>query len=295
MADIEKPLTAWHERLFAVLMALTDIELRGTGFIPDYSRDSLSALERHLLRRLDEPGQAALPGNRAFVEGAAAYLGEALMRVAGGAWTWPDADLGGPPGGLPVATADPAVGLAPVSPVRLLQEAATARDAARFTTVHDLWSRAVEEHRRAVPSWRPVKEQTEVDDPDPGAAPLARWLAARASAADAWARAYAPDEDWDFSPDSLSRLQELVRRKTPTKESLKDPANHDFREGAAWYLGEVLRRGVGGRWNHNPDGGDHPYLEALGPKHHTSMPFVALRIALRRDGYLRRHFDDLAR
>ncbi|HEY1177074.1 MAG TPA: hypothetical protein VGF17_13035, partial [Phytomonospora sp.] len=160
------------------------------------------------------------------------------------------------------------------------------------------WSRAVEGKRREDPSWRPVKEPSDADQPDPGSAPLAAWLAERVATADVWARTFGPDGDWDFSADSLTRLQALVRRVTPRKEDLKDPANRAFRDGAAWYLGEVLRRHVGGRWNYNADlvaDDNHPYLELLGPGRHKSLPVVALRIALRRDGYLRQHLDDLAR
>jgi len=283
MVDTDTALTAWHERLFAVLMVLEDIELRGTGFVFDYSRESLADLERRV-------GEA--PGRLTLVEGAAAYLGEALMRVAGGAWAWSAEAADGFPDGVPLATADPALGLDPVSPVTVV------RQGGGFVEVYDRWAEAVRERRQADDGWRPVKEPTEVDDPDPGSVPLTEWLSERAAAAEEWARTFAPDEDWDFSPDSLTRLQALVRRVTPRKEDLKDPANRVFRDGAAWYLGEVLRRHVGGRWNYNADStGDdsQPYLEALGPRRHISMPVVALRIALRRDGYLRQHLDDLTR
>ncbi|MEV0650785.1 hypothetical protein AB0I28_36575 [Phytomonospora sp. NPDC050363] len=291
------PLGGWHEQLFFVLMVLEDMELRDTGFPFDYSRESLAELEKHLVGALGDAGQLSLTRHRALVEGTVAYLGEALMRVAGGAWAWSETPVEGFPGGAPIVTADPALGLEPVTPVLLLRRAFEVRDAARFTEAHDRLLGAVEEKKRADPSWRPAKEPTDADQPDPDSAPLARWLADRAAAFGDWTAAYSPDGNWDFSPDSLTRLQELVRRETPTKEELKDPANRVFRDGAAWYLGEVLRRNVGGRWNLNPDlgGDDQPYLEALGPARHKSLPVVALRISLRRDGYLRQHLDDLTR
>lgn len=288
MAGAEGRLAAWLDTIYFKVLRLTDVELPDQRL--DYSVESLRGLERCVLDRFGEPGDVSFFEERPFLEGVVAYLGESLMRLAGGSWDWTaDDDPEGFPEGMPLVRPDPAGGLDPVSPVHLVREAVGSGDGERFTALYRDWERAVKRAERARPSWRPHKEPTTLDRPEPPDR-LAGWLARRDQAFPDWVASYAPDGAWDFSPGSLPALQELVRRVTPTRAELHDPANRDFVDGAVWYLGEVMRRGMGGRWNSN----DLPYVEELGPWDSTSTPVIALENALDRPGYLSAHYDNFA-
>jgi hypothetical protein len=291
MAGVEGRLAAWLDTIYFNVLRLTDVELPDLRL--DYSVESLRGLERSVLDRFGEPGDVSFFEERLFLDGVAAYLGESMMRLAGGSWDWiPGDDPEGFPDGIPLVRPDLAVGLDPVSPVHLVQEAVRSGDGERFTALYRDWERAVERAKQTQPSWRPRKEPTALDSPEPTSERLAGWLARRGEAFPGWVATYAPDSAWDFSPGSLPALQDLVRRVTPTRAALHDPANRDFVDGAAWYLGEVMRRGMGGRWNSND--GDLPYVEQLGPWDSTSIPMIALENALERPGYLKSHYDNFA-
>jgi hypothetical protein len=220
------------------------------------------------------------------------------MRLAGGSWDWlADADPEGFPDGVPLVRPDAALDLDPVSPVQLVTDAVRSGDGEQFTALHRAWERAVERTEQARPSWHPRKEPTALDSPHPASDHLAGWLARRRAGFPAWVASYAPDGTWDFSPGSLPALEELVRRRAATRAELHDPANRDFRDGAAWYLGEVMHRGMGGRWNYDDRlSGEQnfEYVEELGPWGSASTPVVSLERALRQPGYLRAHYDNFA-
>ncbi|MEV6326082.1 hypothetical protein AB0M45_33720 [Nocardia sp. NPDC051787] len=296
MASTDEPLSQWHEQLFFVLMLLQDLELKGAGFASDYSGDSLVALEREFLQRYTSSEQIAWPTRRTLTEGLAAYLGETLMRAAGGAWAWStEQDIDGFSVGVPLITADSTLTVEPISPLRLLRDAAEVRDGQRFTAVYDRWSCAADEKKRADPTWKPVKEHTTADRPDPESIPLADWLTRRSGSFQDWADTYAPDTTWDFTPASLASLEELVRRVAPTEEMLFDHVNRDFLGGAVWYLGETMRRGLGGRWNwnlHKRGNRKFPYVEKLGPRGvRTCTPHLVIDAALEKPGYLTYRYE----
>lgn len=110
------------------------------------------------------------------------------------------------------------------------------------------------------------------------------WLAERGAQFPVWANHYGGDAVWDFSPDSLDALEELVVQQAPTPEQLLDEErNAPFVDGAVWYLGEVLRRGRSLPWEYtrgvtsDPTVGPVDVFEAL-----TSALHSADRGALRR-------------
>jgi len=299
MVSAEGPLAEWLGIIYFRILYLDDVALpQDAGIDLDFSGDSLRGLEWSVLDRFGEPGDVSWLEERGFVEGAAAYLGESLMRLAGGSWDWTtDADPEAFPDGLPLVRPDAALGLDPVSPVQLMMDAVASGDGEQFTALYTAWERAVERAKQARPSWRPVKERTVMDSPEPSSEHLTGWLARRSDAFPDWVATYAPEGTWDFSPDSLPALEELVRRVAPTKEELHEPANVDFRDGAAWYQGEVMRRGLGGRWNYDddrPGKRNFEYVEEIGPSGSTSTPVVSLQRALKEPGYLRAHYDDFA-
>ncbi|GLZ78112.1 hypothetical protein Afil01_29190 [Actinorhabdospora filicis] len=286
MPESEKARRAWVDGVYWTLMVLEDSELPAGGPKLDYSAESLKAVEALLLDRVDTPTALLAPGNQALIRGVTAYLGETLMRLAGGRWEWDGEEA--------LVGADPATGLEPVSPEDVVLEAVRVRDGRRLAAVHSAWADAVADTSRTDPRWKPVKEPTGADSPDPGSTALTRWLARQEAGFPHWARTYAPDDLWDWSRDSLPRLEEVARRIAASAGELNAPGNREFRDGAAWYLGEVLRRGAGGRWNFNDrrrSANNHPYLEHLGPNDHKSWPVVALGLCLEDPGYLLDHYD----
>jgi hypothetical protein len=76
------------------------------------------------------------------------------------------------------------------------------------------------------------------------------WLAERGAQFPVWAGHYGGDAVWDFSPESLDVLEELVMQKASTPEQLLEEQNAPFVDGAVWYLGEVLRRGRPQPWQY---------------------------------------------
>ncbi len=294
-ANCDDSLADWLDRLFLTLMFLWDFELDGTGTTLDYSRSSLVALERVVVDEFTHPAQLTWATRRTFVEGLMAYLGETLMRRAGGVWGW--RTLGRPPGGVPQVSADPVLGLDPVSPFDLLTRAVSVRDGQRFTSTYDQWARAVDDRLRIHPAWCPHKEPTAADPRDPQPGPLTTWLTRRAAAHPDWVAAFAPGGLWDFSPRSLWALEELARRVTPTTEELHHVTNREFREGAAWYLGETVRRAFSGRWNVNPrrrGERSFPYVEKLGARGARLTPVVVLEVALTKPGHLAHRWELIA-
>lgn len=110
------------------------------------------------------------------------------------------------------------------------------------------------------------------------------WLAERGAQFPVWASHYGGDAVWDFSPESLDALEELLVQKAPTPEQLLDEErNAPFIDGAVWYLGEVLRRGRSVPWEYtrgetaDPTVGHVDVFEAL-----TSVLHAVDRGTLRR-------------
>ncbi|MFC9894715.1 hypothetical protein ACFVMC_13585 [Nocardia sp. NPDC127579] len=129
---------------------------------------------------------------------------------------------------------------------------------------------------------------------------LQNWLQARQAGFDHWSATYGAGVTWDHSPASLEALGALVLRRTPTLDTLDDPANKDFLEGASWYLGEALLRVDGGQWVYrdgdpmiNPFDG-YPFIEQYGPFPNSAVPYRALRVLIKRADphHLRRRYDD---
>jgi hypothetical protein len=164
---------------------------------------------------------------------------------------------------------DPALGLAPVSPIDEIENAAGESDD-RLAAMHRAWAEA------AGP--RPPSE-------------LDLWLAERQAGFPAWAATYGPGLDWNFSVDSLDRLEEVLRRSVASATDLTDGGHRHFSDGASWYLGEVLRRGLGGFWE---DDIDYAYLQQVGPYCGKIIPVLMLERALAEQGHLRKRYSAYA-
>jgi hypothetical protein len=287
VGDVEE----WLARLPVRLHFLEEFQTRDEVDL-DFSADSLDGLEEYVLARFETPDEVPDDEDGEWlVEGVAAYVGEAMLRLAGGGWR-PAADPGRAPGQVPLIRADEALGLPPVSPADLVLAAIRGHDGGEFRRAYTSWERAVQVYRAAHPSWTPTKEPTPGVDPvrpeESEIQYLTTWLAEREQAFPDWVAQYGPGTGWDFSARSLDDLGSLVLRLTPTVAALDDPANRGFVDGAAWYAGEALRRVKGGRWRYRHGDPElnlfagHPYVEQLGEDGATGVPRRALQALVER-------------
>jgi hypothetical protein len=235
------------------------------GVALDYSVDSLRGLEAQALLLFNRPDDVIDGPDSPVVRAIMAYVGLTLLHLTGGSWDWddqpgfaqrahpaladaaliekvargywgwdePPADT---PPGIPIATPGPNLGLDPVSPLHLLLATVIDRPTGDGPLVHtyNTWRQKI-----STPPPRGVPGIDVFHRPEPSAV-LDAWLATREQDFPAWATRY-PGR-WDFSPESIDKLTDLLRRTTPTLEAFNDPANYDFTEGACWYLGEMFRR-----------------------------------------------------
>lgn len=294
----------WVQGISPVLGHLEAFELP-RGFPFDFSPVSLERLEGILLEQYARPDDVSEDDEQGLVEGVVAYVGEALLRVGGGSWAWqedPDVALSG----LPVVRPAEELGVAPISPLRLLVESVGSRGGREFIHTHAALAKAVDEYRAEHPSWTPSKQPTPGLDPiQPGPSEfLTAWLAERERSFPRWISAYAGAGTWDFSPETLDALEALVRRVVPTEKDLYDPAYRDFVDGVAWYLGEVMRRAKGGEWYYQ-DGEPDPYVPEIGRPYvqqpsrhgHSTVPILHLESMVNTPavGYLRGRYAQFAR
>lgn len=278
MATDER-LTGWLREFSLNLTRLKLYEKPGE-FELDYSDRYLTRLGEITSDDAEDPASSAGPDDPAsgLAQAVAGYAGEVLLRLAGGGWRWS--------GDEPVVHPDEALGLPPVAPLRLVAQAVQDGDEEVFARAYAAWREAVARHQRAHPGWTPVKEHTPGVDPVPMTEGerehLAAWLAGRERAYATWAAEHAADGPWDFSPESLDRLEGLLRRRTPTVETVKDPANAGFVDGAVWYLGETLLRGHSGTWVYRkvyPGSASayQPYVRRDGHNRGFVVPFYVIR------------------
>lgn len=258
----------------------------------DFSADSLAELERYALRWFEAPEDVHEDEDSEWVfEGLAGYLGEVMLRLAGGGWRAPSVEQ------VPLIEADEALGLAPLSPADLVLTALRSRAGDELRRAYADWDGAVRAYRGSHPSWAPTKRLTPGVDPyQPGeseTAHLTQWLAQREQAFAHWAAAYGAGISWDFSARSLEELGSLVLRVTPTPAGFDAPANRELFAGAEWYTGETWRRVKGGRWIYRHGDPDvnmfdgHPYVEQAGEDGMAAVPYHALAALVeRKDSHL---------
>lgn len=231
------PLDAWvgsvAARIDALAVAAPHITL-------DYSAESLRMLESFCRAVMSRP-----VGD--LVEGIAAYVGEALLRVAGGHWILNDTPSS-------VSFGRPLVeGANLASPVDLVLLACQWSGPGALTLAYQAAQRFARQQRAVNPAWRAVKAPTPGLDPAPAPTPVESWCAARQDGFPAWADRYGTGRNWDFSRASLSDLAGVVLSVLPTADGFNDPQHAEFVDGAAWYYGEVLRRGKPSEWYHHAD------------------------------------------
>ncbi|EHR61019.1 hypothetical protein [Saccharomonospora cyanea] len=90
------------------------------------------------------------------------------------------------------------------------------------------------------------------------------WTAAQAAAFET--RSPLDSGGWDFSIESLDRLEDLLRRRFASYEDIMAAHDTELVSVAAWYLGEVHVRHYGAQWRCRPEpdpqglGNDQPYV-----------------------------------
>ncbi len=240
----EAKLDDWRERLEPMLAGLQDF-IVGPDEPLDHSVESLRNLE-HILLAETPPGQ---PPREGLAETAGGYLGEVLLTIGGGAWTWdPDSDL--PVAGLAVGET--------AEPMPLVLDAIAQRTGTVWSAEYERIRALAAARRNEDPSWEPRRTdrpalRTWTPDAEPTDPWLAHWLTAREQAFPEWSTATGRADDLDFSPESLLALEQVVRRRIPTKAALHESLDGDFVQGAIWYLGEIARRHRDAHWRYHPD------------------------------------------
>lgn len=235
MADVEIDETEreqWTDAVDTVLDRLRDFFLPD-DFPFDFTPESLVPLEALLLDRAEPSGD--------FLESVLAYVGQVALELTGGTWAVGrrPAEV---PADAPFVRPDPELGLDPIHPLALLIEAGREGSGDVLTRAAAGWRAAIAAH----PGW----SAPPVPDRPIGSDPLAAWLAERERDFPRWLADHAGgDTRYDFSVESLDHLQELLRERFAGKRAeLKRPENADLAGGAAWYLGEVIRRHRDGGW-----------------------------------------------
>ncbi len=218
--DPDEATSRWRDDVGTRITALDDrLELTF-----DFAPASLDPLELEVARRHTDDDDLDDP----LTAGVIAYLGETFMRAGGGRWIWR---------GEPVVVFDPGLPVADLAPRRLLI------DGAGFRSAYEQVAAAAREtavaRQAAEPGWEPTKLATLGVDPyEPDTATgvstgVEAWRADQRAAFDRWTGG---ERGWDFTPESLDRLEDAVRA---------DPGLAGL---GAWYFGEVLVRTKGATW-----------------------------------------------
>ncbi|MEV6179640.1 hypothetical protein ACIHAR_35605 [Streptomyces sp. NPDC052016] len=90
------------------------------------------------------------------------------------------------------------------------------------------------------------------DGPDRFGRQLRAWLEERADAFGAWAEETGLPDRWDFTPESLDALEELVRSRYRSDTDIDASRRDPFLQGAVWYIGETACRRKGLVWHYWP-------------------------------------------
>ncbi|ROO62702.1 hypothetical protein EDC02_4689 [Micromonospora sp. Llam0] len=282
---------AWQVRLSERLFRLKESLARDEGLELDFSPESLAGLEAFLTSSYEDTEDVRTDEDGEWIaEGAAAYVGELLLRSAGGHW---GEEKDPAPWNVPPIHADQALALPPLAPLGLVLAAVGGEGVLRRQYAE--WTEAVRAYQAGHPSWSPAKRWTPVVDPVPVEQSeheyLANWLATQERAFPGWVQQYGMGITWDFSRASLEALGTLLLTC--------DVTNADFLNVAAWYAGETMRRVRGGVWKYrhgDPDASPYlgqPYLRQRSEDGAFGRPVLAIKISLRQNDFshLLRQYD----
>lgn len=244
-------LREWVEDVPALIAGLP---LRLPAGMPlDGSRESLVELNAFVLARF--PDKASVWSDDELtldlIIRLSAYLGETWLSVGGGCWHYDTA-----PGSAFVQqlVVYPAVqdGL-PKCPRTSISASASRRVGDMFTRVYDSISQEVAARQAQDPSWRPWRVPTPGYTlvPTQGTPAHEQWVGEMDHSIATYIASLPPTVDWDLSPASASALEHVLLERHPDLSSWR-AAPQAEQDGAARYLGEVLRRAVDGAWEVGP-------------------------------------------
>ncbi|MEU4342419.1 hypothetical protein AB0H00_14300 [Nocardia sp. NPDC023852] len=243
----------------------------------DFSRESLEALTSVILAVTPTRGELFSPDNATFLAGAFWYFGEVLRRVRPSHWRYiqylrqPQPD--DPLQCLEIAILDSydstqsIVYLCPrVNPAVFFGLMLSQNDRDRLNSIYRSWVNGTRADRakKAMDRRERKKSRRKQSDADY----LASWLSDRERGFPDWVAQFGADHTWDFSPESLDTLEDLILEVAPLPEQLLEDKTHlAFLDGAAWYCGEVFRQARPLRWHYNRKAGIDCYLvpESGGP------------------------------
>jgi hypothetical protein len=284
-------LTDWREGLPPMFAGLEDF-IAGPETPLDLSVDSLRDLEDILLAE----APAGLPPPEGLVQVLGGYIGETLLTIGGGAWTWdPDTDL-------PVASLD--VGEV-AQPMGLAVDALVQRTGKVWSAEYERIAALAATRRNEDPAWEPRRTDRpalgRTWDAGPGEPWLTNWLATREQRFADWALDTGRADELDFSPESLTALEQVVRGRIPSKAALRESVDDEFVQGAIWYLGEIARRHRNAQWRYRPDTTGksknpytgRPFVQRDDPDGADAIPLLELKSAVLsdKDGELLERFE----
>ncbi|MFJ8674313.1 hypothetical protein [Streptomyces sp. NPDC093589] len=243
----------------------------GTPELWDFTPASLEPLEDLLRQTITREEDIDEQRRGTFLQGAVWYLGEVACRSAGVVWRYePFASVGSP---LPPLFAEvraagtidtPCVGpTGEHTDDRLYVMGAIYQ----LFMEHDEFGDPIEERLSGV-VYDCVRYQQ-----------LADWLEARAAGFEEWSQETGQAKSWDFTPQSLDALEELVRGRYGSEEDINAERDGLFVQGAVWYLGEVIRRSTQETsWGYDPflvEADDIPFpLFASGADDELDTPYL---------------------
>jgi hypothetical protein len=104
----------------------------------------------------------------------------------------------------------------------------------------------------------------------------------------------------DYSPASLDALEAWILERYPTTQAMLAPSEAQVVDGLARYVGETIRKNIGGKWDIRLDDPKYafyglPQLTGFGPRSTPEAPItLATAAADRREGnYIRSVFDGM--
>ena len=251
----------------------------------DYSTASLESVEFYTVNNLAAEGGI-------LRDAVIAYVGECLLRSAGGRWIW-DEHPEHLTNGFPVVQRS----ITTVSPAHLIEFAWARRDGQTFARIHRARIAEGEDSRRRGDEHSLQREATPGLDPIPEPIPPAQqWADARRTPFRDWVARYGAGRRWDFSAESLDGLAQVMLDHGPAGTAVADaPAGDDFIDGAVWYLGETLHRAKPSRWSFSANVAARVDHARAGLTISANLPFDVYPVAYPMAVYLVQELDLVVR
>ncbi|MBF0722590.1 hypothetical protein [Sanguibacter inulinus] len=284
---------AWLEEMHPRLARFEDLTMPA-GWPGGYSRESLVALEQHILDRWPDKKSFLDENDTDFIEGATRYIGETYLRLAGGGWS-----INHDPEfiytGRPVVRFDTESPM-PVSPVHLMTTILARRTGNVLSRIWDGQTAAVERRREAEgPGWQPRRDPVPgvVAAQGPSSSELDAWIQRVPQLVDSLrSRAGARAARLDLTLASLEPLGELALEDVDGGRLSRETYG-DVKASYVAYLGAVALRAAGGAWvlvpgerdDSNPFVG-RPYVERFdesGDRRTAALEPAVDKVAVSRD------------